>query len=524
MKRKATVVLLVIVMLLPAVIGFISYHLDKNSPVTQKSVTQMHLTDLAGKEYVFEKSSQDLDITDISTNPIRFFMQLQSNATEAPALPEPLRGQEYYKAVYTSYGRKLEYKYYFTDAAEYCYYVDDENRTYKISEEYAAAFLRSEYGMSLFKDAVLPVMTLSTGDVIEPTAISWKYLTGTEVYSEYKYEASDVDSASHTISGALEMNFTIQPDMVNVTVTQDGGQIYDGLYSDIGELDIAVNSTISVTAQAFWSESSEAGYSGEASYAFNATYLDKPVFYLGENSVEVGDFVVLSVKNVSDPSSISFSSAPDINYVPIFFQDGVYFRAFIPISIYAEHPESYVFTCTADGVTKEINLNVSPRRQKTTTSSEPMGDFKTQLSSVFATQTATKYFNGIFTDPFESEKTARIGFYNKRPDANGTQVLHEGYDYNTSSGEKICAVNNGIVLFVGSVDGCGKLVVVDHGFGLMSSYVYLSTVTVNAGDEVHTGDQLGTAGASDHIHLELTVFGHPVDIDTAWKSGVIFND
>ena len=279
-----------------------------------------------------------------------------------------------------------------------------------------------------------------------------------------------------------------------------------------------------MTAAAEWAETDTRTYSGVATYAFNAVYLDKPVFYLGENSVEVGDFVVLTAKNITDPSTISFSAEPDINYTPIFFQDGVYYRALIPISIKTEHPESYLFTCSADGVTQEITMNVSARRQKTTTTAEKAGDFKTSLASVYATQTATKYFSGIFTDPFEHEKTAKIGFYNKRPDADGNTVIHEGYDYPTESGETICAVNNGIVLYAAEAENCGNIVVVDHGYGLMTTYVYLSAVTVKAGDEVKTGDKLGTGGYTDVIHLETTVFGYPVDIDTLWKYGVITND
>ena len=524
MKKRATVILLIILMLTPALVGFVSYHVVKNSSISQKSVTRIDLTDLNGRQFGFERTTAELEIDDLSSNPIRFFMQLNSASQETTGLPEPLMGSEYFKAVYTSYGRKVEYKYYFTNAAEYCYYQDSENRTYKISEEYANAFLRSEYAMCLFDDAKVPTMTLSSGDVIEPTAISWKYKSVGEIKSEYKHEAAEADTSSHAISGAIELNFDIAPDALTVSVVRDGESVFDGLYEDIGGLELPVGSEIQVTAAAEWAETDSRTYSGVATYAFNAVYLDKPVFYLGENNVEVGDFVVLTAKNVSDPATIAFSSEPSINYTPIFFQDGVYYRALIPVSIKAEHPESYLFTCAADGASQEITMNVSPRRQKTTSTSEKAGDFKTALSAVYSTQTSTKYFDGIFTDPFEKEKTATVGFYNKRPGADGATVLHEGYDYPASQGETVCAVNNGLVIYSGELENCGGIVVVDHGYGLMTTYVYLSSVTVKAGDEVKTGDKLGTAGYADVIHLETTVFGHPVDIDTLWKNGVITND
>lgn len=233
--------------------------------------------------------------------------------------------------------------------------------------------------------------------------------------------------------------------------------------------------------------------------------------------------MVLTAQNVADPSSITFTSEPVLNYTPIFFQDGVYYRALIPLSIYDEHPDSYKFTVTADGVSQDINLSVTQRTYKNATTTETIGDFKTQLASVYATQTATKYFDGIFTDPVV-DKTAKVGFGRQRPDGNGETVIHEGYDYTARSGGTISAVNNGVVIYTGDVEGCGKVVVVDHGFGLMTTYVYMSSITVSVGDEVKTDEQIGTCGYSDYLHLEVTVFGHPVDLDPLWKSGVVTND
>ena len=524
MKKRATVILLIILMLAPAIVGLISYQIVKNASISQKSVSKMELTDLAGKQFTFERSSEDLDISNLASNPIRFFLQLNSKATEEPALPEPLRGEEYYKATYTSYGRRVDYKYYFTPSAEYCYYMDDTGRAFKITEEYAMAFLRSEYGMSLFDDAVIPTMTLASGDVIEPSVIDWKYVSAGDMTSEYKHEATEADSTEHTISGGIEMYFDIQPDILTLSVVQDGETVYEGLYEGASGIAVAVGSKIQVTANAAWTDDGERGYSGEATYSFNAVYLDKPVFYLGENSVEVGDFVVLTAKNVSDPATISFKSEPDIGCTPIFFQDGAYYRALIPISIKTEHPESYLFTCTADGASQEINMSVTARRQKSSSRSEDLTGLKAALSNVYSTQTAVKYFSGIFTDPFTEEKTANVGFYNLHPDSDGNESVHEGYDYPADDGEKICAVNNGVVIYNGEIGNCGNVIVIDHGFGLMTTYVFLADTTVQVGDEVKTGDRIGTGVKGDHIHLELTVFGNPVDIDTLWKNGVVTND
>ena len=42
----------------------------------------------------------------------------------------------------------------------------------------------------------------------------------------------------------------------------------------------------------------------------------------------------------------------------------------------------------------------------------------------------------------------------------------------------------------------GGTIILDHGFGLSSSFLHLSKVQVEVGQEVRTGDQIGEVGAS----------------------------
>ena len=60
--------------------------------------------------------------------------------------------------------------------------------------------------------------------------------------------------------------------------------------------------------------------------------------------------------------------------------------------------------------------------------------------------------------------------------------------------------------------GSSVVVKVDHGGGLQTWYAHLSAVSVNAGDEVATGDKVGEMGSTgnstgSHLHLEVKVDG-----------------
>jgi murein DD-endopeptidase MepM/ murein hydrolase activator NlpD len=75
---------------------------------------------------------------------------------------------------------------------------------------------------------------------------------------------------------------------------------------------------------------------------------------------------------------------------------------------------------------------------------------------------------------------------------------NRGIDYATRPGEAVRASAAGLVTFAGPI-GPDLYVTVQHGDGLRTSYAYLATVSVTAGQLVSQGTALGTAGASVHF-------------------------
>jgi murein DD-endopeptidase MepM/ murein hydrolase activator NlpD len=75
---------------------------------------------------------------------------------------------------------------------------------------------------------------------------------------------------------------------------------------------------------------------------------------------------------------------------------------------------------------------------------------------------------------------------------------NRGLEYDTSPGELVRAVGDGVVAFAGPV--AGRLVVsVRHPDGLRSSLTGLAGVHVAVGSVVQQGDRIGTAGAAVHL-------------------------
>lgn len=77
----------------------------------------------------------------------------------------------------------------------------------------------------------------------------------------------------------------------------------------------------------------------------------------------------------------------------------------------------------------------------------------------------------------------------------------------------VCAIEDGIVSAVTQLTGGDWGILVDHGNGLESVYAYLGSSSVQVGDAVSAGAQLGAASSADgaSIYFELRSNGKAVD-------------
>lgn len=124
----------------------------------------------------------------------------------------------------------------------------------------------------------------------------------------------------------------------------------------------------------------------------------------------------------------------------------------------------------------------------------------------FATETAERLWAGPFEAPVSAPVsdvygTARV--FNQE-----VRSRHLGLDYGVPAGTSVHAVNGGTVILARPLYFEGGFVVIDHGQGLFSLYLHLSDFSVKEGDQVRTGQLIGTSGASGratgaHLHLAI---------------------
>ncbi|MEY8098398.1 DUF5930 domain-containing protein [Falsihalocynthiibacter sp. S25ZX9] len=94
--------------------------------------------------------------------------------------------------------------------------------------------------------------------------------------------------------------------------------------------------------------------------------------------------------------------------------------------------------------------------------------------------------------------------------------MHNGTDFAASYGTPIYTTGDGVVISAGWLSGFGKLVKVQHEFGIVTYYAHMSKINVSKGQRVSRGDQLGAMGSTGrstgtHLHYEVHVGGKPVN-------------
>lgn len=96
------------------------------------------------------------------------------------------------------------------------------------------------------------------------------------------------------------------------------------------------------------------------------------------------------------------------------------------------------------------------------------------------------------------------------------QQVHLGYDLASVARAEVPAANAGRVLLADYLGIYGNVVVLDHGYGLLTLYAHLSSLEVATGQTVTRGQTLGRTGTTglaggDHLHFATLLRGLPVD-------------
>jgi len=92
----------------------------------------------------------------------------------------------------------------------------------------------------------------------------------------------------------------------------------------------------------------------------------------------------------------------------------------------------------------------------------------------------------------------------------GQRKFHAGLDIAADAGTPILAPARGKVIFAGRKGPLGKTLILDHGYGIRTTYGHTSALHVKRGQEVDRGERLADVGSTGrstgpHLHYGVTV-------------------
>lgn len=137
------------------------------------------------------------------------------------------------------------------------------------------------------------------------------------------------------------------------------------------------------------------------------------------------------------------------------------------------------------------------------------------ITGIMQNTSATRYFSGPMSLPAAAAMTSPFGT-RRSYNGGGFDRFHAGADFAGGPGSPVLAPAPGVVVMADTLNVRGNSTIIDHGWGIFTSYSHQTEIYVRPGEMVQTGQVIGTVGSTGrvtgaHLHWELWVNGVPVD-------------
>ena len=254
--------------------------------------------------------------------------------------------------------------------------------------------------------------------------------------------------------------------------------------------------------------------------------LDFIEFSLSPKTVYVGDTLSVKVTKIKDEKQSPKIFFDKTKY-PAFSLSGKYYRSLIPLSANFKSGK-YVLEIYYKGKVKRADLVVNETTYplETLTLSKEVAALRASkteralVGKALSEQSSEKLWSGKFIFPSDAPMSTVYGVKRKTNGVIDPDYFHKGLDFAGSLGSDVVSPENGKVILAGHNSMGfvvnGNCLFIDHGHGVVTGYLHLSSILVKEGDFVKRGQLIGKVGSSGiasgpHLHWGLYVLGKTVD-------------
>ena len=212
-----------------------------------------------------------------------------------------------------------------------------------------------------------------------------------------------------------------------------------------------------------------------------------------------GEIISIPAANEVQPNALTFqtsSGRKQLVSLPFVKQDQMISRHHVNVKVnWVDFGESRI-TITDQS---KVTLSAADQARANIESLE----IKKALRETTTEITPSFYFippvPGIITSPFGKQR-----FINGLP-----RSAHLALDFRGNVGTPIVSPLKGKVVLVGDYFYTGLTLILDHGYGLFSSYAHMSEIKVKLGDLIEQSSEIGLVGSTGRVtgpHLHWTVY------------------
>lgn len=530
MKKTLIIVLASLLILLPTIIALV-LNIFPNELVKSPINISGTLFDSNGTSYSFDKDN-NLVLTS-------FFSDLENNSIKTDVSVNDIEYDEELRANVTKKKETKSISLYFS-LERPNYFAYEDGVLWQISDEYADAFLNSQFAVNIYELLHSPKLITYSNYEVNPTLSKLKYTTENGSFINGKPQNTSGNTETYFASNTSRISFSIEPYICEIKAFVDNVLVFEGSLNELENAKINKTDTVYYVINAVWEQSETPDCFGEAQYDFYVEYAPIPTFTLDRTSLEAGEFVLVKAENIVDPTKIECSFEGGLKTDPQFFQNGSYYYALIPIDMDLKTGD-YKLTLSCAERTKVATLRVTERNRSASATEyeleaphnqQMLDDMMGLISSVGLNSSekfyADKAFINYETD-YNDSFTLKLGFGRVRSFENGPDFDMIGIEFSASIDVDIPVINNGIVCASGEDDILGKYIVVDHGYGLKSWYCNISEALFSVGDSVKKGDIIAKTGNSAFyeytgFYFITTVLDIPVSPYAIYEENFILPD
>ncbi len=484
-----------------------------------------------------------------SATDIEFYLNVMNGAQHTDSSIREVDGESPMIITCHQEGKTSEYKLYPTLNATGCILVDPDKELYVLeSNDAKQLLLRNEFAY-LYSNYFLPTMKVISGDsetVVLPIDSVWNYYKSDDVLYEYSPEYYGSGNETYVILKGFDNQITFTPgnEVLPYTVTEASyitasGNEYN--IDSISQLDLSVDTVISVNMKVEWSNKNSARAFGSAEYKFNLLY-DLPAT-LGadiKDNYTAGQIIKVFAQNLNAGEETSIATLLDMNGIGFDKIDEDTSIAFLPIGLNrltADEEKTYslLINSAADSISKDITvkapdggiwtpINATTEEYTACLSPDKIAEFRQAMAEATAKRPEIEepYFKYSESSPMFKHPVSgnhKFGFGKKVnlgvPGSEGGVGAHtcEGFVYELEEGTKVRAAQKGEIVFCGNLATTGNTVVIYHGYGIYSYYFHLEEYDdIRVGTIVNDGRVIGTAGKTGFT-AGKTVLNFAVSID-----------